>query len=141
MRDPSSDPQNLAIRAMRENRMIHNRGGAAGVVGAIAEGMAGGLSWLILDALVNGFPPFERVATNGSVGLSQWRDHAGRAGARAGLGPGFPFWRLDLRGLADVSGPALARERTLARLKRSLKELDFPPVDLERLMERLHNAR
>ena len=28
----------------------------------------------------------------------------------------------------------------LARLRRSLKELDFPPVDLERLMERVHRT-
>ena len=28
----------------------------------------------------------------------------------------------------------------LARLRRSLKELDFPPVDLERLMDRLHRT-
>ena len=53
---------------------------------------------------------------------------------------GFPLRRLRLRGLADVPGAVLARARTLARLRRSLKELDFPQVDLERLMDRVHRT-
>ena len=53
---------------------------------------------------------------------------------------GFPLRRLGLRGLADVPGPLLARGRALARLRRSLKELEFPPVDLDRLIERVHRT-
>ncbi|HEX3448729.1 MAG TPA: hypothetical protein VHS97_10780, partial [Isosphaeraceae bacterium] len=51
------------------------------VFAGIADQMTTGLSWLTLCVVLHAFP-VERVAVDGSIGLSQWRDHAGRAGSR-----------------------------------------------------------
>ena len=79
----------------------------------------------------------ERIAVDEGSGLSERRDDAGRGGRVPVWDRGFLFGDAVYEVFRMYRGRRWLEPEHLARLRRSLTELDFGPYELERLIERM----